>query len=433
MGVPETFINYKKDSNMDLTMRNQSGQNQAVHSPPRCGVSRRIAAARPLATTAMHERVDLLKSQGKRVIDFSIAISHFPAPAQVRAAVRSALEEPLLPYTAVSGLPALRGKLAAKLQGENRIDAEARHLIVTNGAKQALYQSLYVMTDPGDTAIVLRPHWPAYVATAQLLDLDIVLADQPAVVDAAFLDGLPRARVLVINNPHNPTGKVYTPAELECIRAWLRARGTACIIDESYEKLVFDGEHQSLAACPDWETLGIVTVFSASQSYAMMGWRAGFACAPASWIKAMEALQGPITAAVPALTQVAAGAAFAIGAVPDLLADYRARRDMVVRMFAPVPWISMAAPASGPYLWGDISALTRDTAAFAETLIDEYRVAIMPGEALGCPGFIRIGYIADDEATLRRGVAAIIALGNRLAAAHGAAVPPSGLSSLAAG
>ncbi len=371
----------------------------------------------------MHERVDLLKSQGKRVIDFSIAISHFPAPAQVRAAVRSALEEPLLPYTAVGGLPDLRGRLAAKLQAENRIDAGARHVIVTNGAKQALYQSLFVMADPGDTVIVLRPHWPAYVATARLLGLDIVLADQPDVIDAAFLDGLPRARVLIVNNPHNPTGKVYMPVELACIRAWLRSRGTACIVDESYEKLVFDGAHHSLAACPDWEALGIVTIFSASQGYAMMGWRAGFACVPQAWMKAMEALQGPITAAVPALTQVAAGAAFAIGAVPDLLADYRARRDLVVGMFAPVPWIAMAAPASGPYLWGDVSRLTNDTAAFAEILIDEYRVAIMPGEALGCPGFIRIGYIADDEATLRRGVAAVIALGNRLAGARDTAPP----------
>lgn len=381
------------------------------------GVSKRIAAARPLATTAMHERVDLLKGRGEAVIDFSIAISHFPAPAPVRAAVRAALEEPLLPYTAVGGLPALRERLAGKLRDENGIDAQARHVIVTNGAKQALYQTLYVMTDPGDTVLVMRPHWPAYVATAQLLGLRIELVDQPDVVDAAFLDGLPPAKVLVVNNPHNPTGKVYTPAELDAIRAWLRARGTACIVDESYEKLVFDGAHHSLAACPDWEALGIATIFSASQSYAMMGWRAGFACAPAVWVKAMEALQGPITAAVPALTQAAAAAAFAIGAVPDLLADYRARRDLVVALFAPVPWIAMAAPASGPYLWGDISALTLDTVAFAETLIEQYRVAIMPGEALGCPGFIRLGYIADDEATLRRGVAAIIALGDRMAAA----------------
>ncbi|WP_229487635.1 pyridoxal phosphate-dependent aminotransferase [Pseudoduganella lutea] len=389
------------------------------HALPR-SVSKRIAAARPLATTAMHERVELLKLRGEAVIDFSIAISHFPAPAPVRAAVRAALDEPLLPYTAVGGLPALRDMLAAKLRRENHIDAQAHHVIVTNGAKQALYQSLYVMTDPGDTVIVLRPHWPAYVATAQLLGLHIVLADQPDVVDAAFLDALPVAKVLMLNNPHNPTGKVYTPAELGAIRAWLRARGSACIVDESYEKLVFDGEHHSLAACPDWETLGITTIFSASQSYAMMGWRAGFACAPAVWIKAMEALQGPITAAVPALTQAAAAAAFAIGAVPELLADYRARRDLVVGLFAPVPWIAMAAPASGPYLWGDVSALTVDTVAFAETLIDDYRVAIMPGEALGCPGFIRIGYIADDEATLRRGVAAIIALGDRWAAAGAA-------------
>jgi len=380
-------------------------------------VSKRIAAARPLATTAMHERVDILKLQGESVIDFSIAISHFPAPESVRAAVAEALQVPLLPYTAVGGAPALRAKLAAKLRDENQMAAEARHVIVTNGAKQALYQSLYVMTDPGDTVIVFRPHWPAYVATSQLLGLNIVLVDQPDVIDAAFMDRLPRAKVLIVNNPHNPTGKVFTKTELDCIGDWLRARGCHAIVDESYEKLIFEGVHHSLAACADWEAIGIVTIFSASQSYAMMGWRAGFAAAPAVWVKAMEALQGPITAAVPALSQVAAEAAFAVGDVPELLADYRVRRDLVVDMFAPVPWITMHAPDSGPYLWGDISGLTQDTVAFAETLIEDYRVAIMPGEALGCPGFIRIGYIADDETTLRKGVNAIIALGNRMAAA----------------
>ncbi|UGQ48201.1 pyridoxal phosphate-dependent aminotransferase [Massilia endophytica] len=378
-------------------------------------VSKRIAAARPLATTAMHERVDILRLQGESVIDFSIAISHFPAPASVRAAVAEALQQPLLPYTAVGGAPALRQQLAGKLREENGISAGAQHVIVTNGAKQALYQSLYVMTDPGDTVIVFRPHWPAYVATGQLLGLNIVLVDQPEVVDAAFLDRLPRAKVLIINNPHNPTGKVYTKSELDSIADWLRARRCHAIVDESYEKLIFEGVHHSLAACKDWEELGIVTIFSASQSYAMMGWRAGFASAPAVWVKAMEALQGPITAAVPALSQVAAEAAFAVGDVPELLADYRVRRDLVVDMFATQPWIKMPAPASGPYLWGDISGITRDTVGFAETLIEEFRVAIMPGEALGCPGFIRIGYIADDETTLRKGVQAIISLGKRMA------------------
>ncbi|NVD97315.1 pyridoxal phosphate-dependent aminotransferase [Massilia sp. BJB1822] len=385
-------------------------------------VSKRIAAARPLATTAMHERVDVLKLQGEEVIDFSIAISHFPAPEHVRAAVAEAVQLPLLPYTAVGGAAALRQKLAAKVGAENAITASAAEVIVTNGAKQALYQSLYVMTDPGDTVIVFRPHWPAYVATSQLLGLNIVLVDQPARIDAAFLDTLPRAKVLIVNNPHNPSGKVFAREELLAIADWLRARSAHCIVDESYEKLIFEGQHHSLAAlAKDWAEIGVVTIFSASQSYAMMGWRAGFAVAPAVLVKSMEALQGPITAAVPALSQVAAEAAFATGDVPELVADYRERRDLVVGMFSAVPWIKMTRPDSGPYLWGDISGLTMDTNAFAETLIEQYRVAIMPGEALGCAGFIRIGYIADDVATLKRGVDAIIALGNKLAAAGRAA------------
>lgn len=381
-------------------------------------VSHRIASAKPLATTAMHERVDALKQQGVAVIDFSIAISHFPAPACVLQAVADALRQPLLPYTAVGGGAGLRAQLAARAGADNGIDAGAGEIVVTNGAKQALYQALYAMTDPGDSVIVLRPYWPAYLATAQLLGLNVVLADLPPRIDAAFLDGLPPARVLIVNNPHNPTGKVCDAAELDAIAAWLARRDCGAIVDESYEKLVFDGSHRSLAARLDWRALGVVTLFSASQSYAMMGWRAGFAVAPAPLARAMEALQGPITAAVPALSQAALGAAFGSGEPRAMLADYRQRRGIALERLGAASWLRVGSPASGPYLWADISALTRDTVQFAETLLARHRVAIMPGDALGMPGWIRMGYIADDTATLRRGLDAIVALGDGMAAAR---------------
>lgn len=292
---------------------------------------------------------------------------------------------------------------------------ERGEIIVTNGAKQALYEALYVMTDPGDSVIVFRPHWPAYVATAELLGLRPVLVDLPSRVTPAFLDTLPQARVLIVNNPHNPTGKVFGVDELEAIAGWLQRTGCHAIVDESYEKLIFQGSHLSLAALCDWRSLGVVTLFSTSQSYAMMGWRAGFALAPAAVVEAMQTLQGPITAAAPALTQVAAQAAFAFGQPAGMLAEYRARRDMVAEMFGPVPWIDMPVPDSGPYLWGDVSRLTGDTVAFAEQLLERQAVAVMPGDALGVPGYIRIGFICDTIDTLRRGTEAIIRFGNEFA------------------
>jgi len=380
-------------------------------------ISDRIAHSRPLATTAMHGRAEALRNAGERVIDFSIAISHFPAPAPVIDAVAGAIErERTLPYTEVSGALRVREALRAKLAGENRIAAQVDEIIVTNGCKQAYYQALYAMTDPGDRIAVFRPHWPAYLATAELLGLEVVLADLPATVTPATLDALGQVKVLVLNNPHNPTGKVFTRRELETIRDWAQAGGVYVIVDESYEHLVFDGEHTTLAALCDWRALGVVTLFSASQSYAMMGWRVGFALAPAPLVQAMQTLQGPITAAAPHLSQVAAVAAFATGTPHALLADYRARRDLVVRHFADVPWIAMGAPASGPYLWGDVRALTMDTVGFAERLLDQERVALMPGDALGQPGFIRIGYISDDVETLMEGVRRITDFGTRLAA-----------------
>jgi len=380
-------------------------------------ISARIASSRPLATTAMHGRVETLCNEGQSVIDFSIAISHFPAPRPVLDAVNAAVErQRIMPYTSVVGALDVRGHLAAKVRAENGVVANPDEIIVTNGAKQGLYEALYTMADPGDTVLVFKPHWPAYVATSQLLGLRPILVDLPEEITPAFLDGLGQPDIVIINNPHNPTGKVYTRRELEHLCAWVARIGARVIVDESYEHLIFEGGHTSLAALCDWREIGVVTLFSASQSYAMMGWRVGFALAPAEVVNAMQTLQGPITAAAPHLSQVAASVAFATGAPRAMMADYRERRDLAVRLFAEVPWIVMHAPASGPYLWGDVRSLTMDTVGFAEALLEEKSVAVMPGEALGVPGFIRLGYISDDVPTLREGFRRIIEFGEAFAA-----------------
>ncbi|WP_229217335.1 pyridoxal phosphate-dependent aminotransferase [Massilia forsythiae] len=365
----------------------------------------------------MHGRVETLRNEGRPVIDFSIAISHFPAPRVVLDAVAGVIErQRTLPYTSVVGELRLRRHLLAKLRSENGLEADSGEIIVTNGAKQALYEALYVTSDPGDGVLIFKPHWPAYVATAQLLGLRPILADLPDEITEEGLAALEPARIVIINNPHNPTGKVYTRRELECIRDWVARTGARVIVDESYEHLVFEGRQTSLAALCDWRGIGVVTIFSASQSYAMMGWRIGFALAPAEVVQAMQTLQGPITAAAPHLSQVAADAAFASGASPAMLADYRARRDLAVDLFAGTPWIVMHAPDSGPYLWGDVRGLTLDSAGFAEALLEAKQVAVLPGEALGAPGFIRLGYISDDVATLRDGIRRIVEFGDAYAA-----------------
>lgn len=379
-------------------------------------ISRRIAASRPLATTAMHGRVEAFRNEGMGIIDFSIAISHFPPPSSVLDAVmRAVQDERTMPYTGVAGALDVRRSLCTKLARENGIIARAEEIIVTNGAKQALYEALYAMTDPGDSVLIFKPHWPAYVTTCLLLGLTPVLVDQPEAFTPEALAACPQADLVIVNNPHNPTGKVYTKEELVCLCDWAAQRGAQIIVDESYEHLSFGQVHTSLATLCDWRALGVVTIFSASQSYAMMGWRLGFALAPRAIAEAMQTLQGPITAAASHLAQVATAAAFDCGPQRHMIDDYRARRDQVLRHLAEVPWIAMQRPESGPYLWGDVRALTHDTEAFAEGLLAEEGVAIMPGDALGVPGFIRIGYICDDEWTLMEGVRRLVAFGDRMA------------------
>jgi aspartate aminotransferase len=382
-------------------------------------VSKRIGQARPLATTAIHGRAEEMKARGIDVIDLSIAISNYPAPATVVERTIAELRKARLPYTEVVGAQRVRSLLVRKLREENRIEARADEVIVTNGAKQAVYEALYVTTDPGDSIIVWKPHWPAYVAISELLGLKPILLDLPEEITAASLAALPRAKVIVVNNPHNPMGKVFTRAELMAIKEWTIANNAYAICDESYEKLIFEGEHVSLASLGDWRgsdtTGGVITVFSASQSYAMMGWRVGFALAPASVVEAMQTLQGPITAAASAITQIATETAFSEGDPVAMMNDYRIRRDVVVDMFQGIPWMKMHKPAAGPYLWGDISALTKDTVSFVEGLLEQEKIAVMPGEALGVAGCIRVNFISDDVDTLRRAAAGIIRFGDNFA------------------
>jgi aspartate aminotransferase len=382
-------------------------------------LSNRIRLARPLATTAMHGRVEQLKAEGQEIIDLSIALSNHSAPEAVIQRTAEGLRTVCQPYTSVVGAGHLRSQLVRKLHAENQIEARTDEIIVTNGAKQAVYEALYVLTDPGDEVIIFRPYWPAYIAAVELLGLRPILVDLPARITASTLADLPAAKVVIINSPHNPTGKVLSGSELACLKDWIAANKSYAICDESYEKLVFEGEHISLASQCDWRRLGIITIFSASQSYAMMGWRVGFALAPAAVVRAMEILQGPITAAASALTQIAAGAAFTSGDPKVMLEDYRVRRQIAMDMFSDVPWIKMRSPEAGPYLWGDVSALTSDTVACSEELLEHERIAVMPGEALGVKGHIRLSFISDDADTLRRGVAGIIRFGDRLARARG--------------
>jgi aspartate aminotransferase len=384
-------------------------------------LSNRIRSARPLATTALHGRVEQLKARGQKIIDLSIALSNHSAPDAVLERMTDGLRTVCQPYTSVVGAEHLRIQLVKKVHSENHINAQPDEIIVTNGAKQAVYEALYVLTDPGDEVIIFRPYWPAYIAAVELLGLRPILVDLPDQITAATFAALPRAKVVIINSPHNPTGRVFSASELSCIKDWIACSRSYVICDESYEKLVFEGEHISFAARCDWRDIGVVTIFSASQSYAMMGWRVGFAVAAAPVVRAMETLQGPITAAAAALTQIAAEAAFSSGDPKEMLEDYRVRRTLAMNLLSTVPWLKMHCPEAGPYLWGDVSALTTDTVAFAEALLEQEKIAVMPGEALGVPGYIRLSFISDDADTLRMGVKGIIRFGDRFASENGLA------------
>ena len=152
---------------------------------------------------------------------------------------------------------------------------------------------MYVITDPGDAAIIFKPHWPVYVAISELLGVRPILVDLPDELTAETMAALPPAKIIMLNDPNNPTRKVFTVAELGHVRDWMRTYNAYAICDECYKKLIYEGDHVSLATLCDWREAGVVTIFSASQSYAMMGWRAGFAVSPASVIRQWKPCKGP--------------------------------------------------------------------------------------------------------------------------------------------
>ncbi|MEO5898409.1 MAG: pyridoxal phosphate-dependent aminotransferase [Vicinamibacterales bacterium] len=378
-----------------------------------------------------------LKAQGVDIVDFGAGEPDFPTPPHVSAAAHAAIDANFTKYTTNSGTEEMKKAVCARYLADYGVQYTTAETIITAGAKQALYNAALALFGPGDEVITHMPGWPTLVEQIKLA------AATPVIVRTHFDEGFsltadavlraltPRTRGIVINSPGNPTGALISEQDLARIADEAVRRDLWILLDLCYEHLIYDDvQHNLPGVLVSRMKDRTILCGSASKTYAMTGWRCGWALAPAAVVNACNAIQSHSTSNVCSITQKAAAAALngSQDCVREMLDEYRRRRDQLSTWLAAEPRLRTRAPAGAFYLFVDVSEILsadgiRTSAQLAQSLLDEARVAVTPGEAFDAPGFLRISY-ATSMKELERGVERIIsfihAMDRRQRAAAGA-------------
>ena len=365
-------------------------------------VSDRLAALAPSQTLAMSQKSSELKAQGVDVINLSVGEPDFNTPQHIKDAAKKAIDDNFSHYSPVPGYMDLRQAICAKLKNENGLDFTPEQIVVSNGAKQSICNTILALVNPGDEVILPAPYWVSYVEMVKLAEGKNVIVETgieqdfkmtPAQLEAAIT---PKTKLLILCSPSNPTGSVYSREELEALASVLERHPQVFVIsDEIYEHINYVGAHQSLAQFPSIRER-IVIINGVSKGYAMTGWRIGYAAGPENVIRNMVKLQENVSACAATPCQVAA--IEALEGPQDhlkyMVEQYRLRRDYVMRRISEIPGLSCHAPAGTFYAFIDISQLGMPCEEFAMKLLEERQVVVVPGTAFGefGEGYIRLSY-----------------------------------------
>jgi len=387
-------------------------------------VSRRVQRVKPSPTLAVTARAARLKAQGKDVIGLGAGEPDFDTPAHIGQAAIDAIRSGFTRYTNVDGIDELKDAIIAKFQRDNALTYERSQILVSSGAKQTIYNLCMAVLDPGDEAVIPAPYWVSYPDMVLLADgLPVMpLAGMaqgykvsPRQLAAAIT---PKTRLLLLNSPCNPTGAAYTRAELKALGEVLLEHPRIVIgTDDMYEKIYWEPEPfcSLVTAVPELYPR-TVTINGVSKAYAMTGWRIGYCGGPKEIIQAMCTIQGQSTSNASSISQKAAAAALNgdQSCVGTMNAAFKERRDFVVRALNALPGVSCLPGAGTFYAFADVSrALSalgcRDDAEFAELLLNEAGVAVVPGSGFGAPGHMRLSFACSME-TLEKALARIARL-----------------------
>jgi aspartate aminotransferase len=394
---------------------------------PAAAISARVAAIAPSATLAVDAKAKALKAAGEPVIGFGAGEPDFPTPAHIVAAAEIAAADPATHrYSPAGGLPALRAAIAAQTM-RGGPDVDPAQVVVTNGGKHAIFNTMAVLLDPGDEVLLPAPYWTTYPEPIRLAGgVPVVLPTDTASGFKVGVDQLeaartPRTKALVFVSPSNPTGVVYTPAETEAIGRWALEHGIWVITDEIYEHLVF-GDHQfaSMPTLVPELADQCVIVNGVAKTFAMTGWRVGWLVAPTPVAAAAVNLQSHQTSNVCNVAQRAALAALEGGLddVERMRAAFERRGGVMWQMLSGIDGVECLEPQGAFYCFPDVRAhlgrtiagrTVTSTTELAEVALTEAKVAVVPGEAFDAPGYLRLSFaLADDD--LIEGVSRLAAL-----------------------
>ncbi len=388
-------------------------------------VSRRIASIAESATLAVDAKAKALKAAGRPVIGFGAGEPDFPTPGYVVEAAAAACAVPANHrYTPAAGLPQLRTAIAAKTARDSGLTVTAEQVLVTNGGKQAVYQAFATIVDPGDEVLLPAPYWTTYPEAIRLaggVPVEVFAGeDQDYLVTVEQLEAArtERTKALLFCSPSNPTGSVYSPEQVRAIGEWAVANGIWVIADEIYEHLTYDGVRaESIAVAVPELADTCVVLNGVAKTYAMTGWRVGWMIGPKDVIKAATNLQSHLSSNVANVSQQAALAAVAgdLTAVDEMKVAFDRRRRTMVAMLNEIPGVQCPVPTGAFYVYPSVKGVlgrtirgrTPQTSAELATLIlEEAEVAVVPGEAFGPSGYLRLSYALGD-ADLAEGVGRI--------------------------
>ena len=379
-------------------------------------ISHRVGAITESATLAVDARAKALKASGERVIGFGAGEPDFPTPPAIVAAAVAACSDPANHrYSPAAGLPELRQAIAAKTERDSGFVCDPSQVVVTNGGKQAVFNAFQVLLDPGDEVLVPTPYWTTYPEAIALADGVMVpvmaTPESGFCVDVAALEAActPRTKVLLFVSPNNPTGTVYPPEAVAEIGRWALARGLWVITDEIYEHLVY-GDHtfSSLPVSVPELADRCIIVNGVAKTYAMTGWRVGWMISPPDATKAAINLQSHSTSNVANVSQKAALAAVTgdLTAVNEMREVFSRRGRLMHEMLVAIPGVECVAPQGAFYCFPSFISLLgkpvagrvpTTTVELCEILLEEAKVALVPGESFGAPGFARLSFALSDD------------------------------------
>jgi aspartate/methionine/tyrosine aminotransferase len=388
----------------------------AAASPERGRISHRIAAITESATLAVDAKAKALKASGKPVIGFGAGEPDFPTPDYVVEAAVAACRQPAMHrYTPSGGQPALKEAIVAKTARDSGLQLAPANVLVTNGGKQAVYEAFATLLDPGDEVLLPAPFWTTYPEAIRLaggVPVPVVTDEQSGyLVSAAQLEAArtPRTKVLLFCSPSNPTGAVHPREQVEEIGRWAVDHGLWVLTDEIYEHLTYDG-----ATAPSMPVVvpelaeRCVVVNGVAKTYAMTGWRVGWVLGPADVVTAATNLQSHATSNVANVSQAAAIAALTgdLSAVAAMREAFDRRRTTIVSMLREIPGVACPEPQGAFYVYPSVKGLlgrpiagrtAEDTVQLSELILEEAEVAVVPGEAFGTPGYLRMSYALGDD------------------------------------